>query len=360
MNSITNIYQRYSYLSQDGPAIAAPPNNRDNNFNLLRLVLAALVIVSHAPELVDGDKHRELLTRVFHTISFGDLAVDGFFLLSGFLIVQSWDRRPALLHFMKNRILRIYPAFIVASLISVFIVGPLVASSSRYLAEVVPQEVFWRALTLRIPMGGRAFAGLPYSSLNGAMWTIAYEFRCYMLVAFLGTCGVVRRRWSWLLITAIVSLIHAGGLTLLIGERANASAKARLLAFFLVGGCFYLYRDRIRYANGRVLLGVLVVFLCLFNMRTTRVALLFPGAYVLFFVAFFRSPILARFRSYPDVSYGLYLYGWPMQMVFQWYLPSFSPWLLLPLVLGSAGLLGTLSWYLVEKPFLSLKRAATG
>jgi peptidoglycan/LPS O-acetylase OafA/YrhL len=326
--------------SEQGTTLAGPPGSRDNNFNLLRFLLASLVIVSHAPELVDGDRHREILTRIFHTISFGELAVDGFFLLSGFLIVQSWDRRPNLLHFIMNRVLRIYPGFLVASLISVYVVGPLGADSSRYFAQVDFPMVLVRALALLEPVGGPAFEGQPYPILNGALWTILYEFRCYMIVAVLGLFSVVRRRWPWLLIAAAIALF----------------TQSRLVAFFLVGGCFYLYRDHIRYTNRRALLSAIVVILCLFNMRSTRLALLFPGAYLLFWFAFLRSPILAHFRDYPDISYGLYLYGWPMQKLFHWYLPSLSPWWLIPLVLTSAGICGTFSWYLVEKPFLSLKR----
>jgi len=89
----------------------------------MRLILAGLVMLSHAPTLIDGDRHRELLTMLFGTQPLGAMAVDGFFLLSGFLIVQSWATDPNLGRFLLKRVLRIYPAFIVASIVSVFLVA---------------------------------------------------------------------------------------------------------------------------------------------------------------------------------------------------------------------------------------------
>jgi peptidoglycan/LPS O-acetylase OafA/YrhL len=104
---------------------------RDNNFNFLRLLFALLVLVSHAPELADGNRSRELLTRMFHTLSFGEVAVDGFFLLSGYLIVQSWERHPNLWDFGQWRLRRIYPAFVVACLVCIFVLAPLAVPSAR-------------------------------------------------------------------------------------------------------------------------------------------------------------------------------------------------------------------------------------
>ena len=106
-----------------------------NNLNFLRLLLAALVLLSHSPELIDGNRDREILTRIFHTISAGELAVNTFFLISGYLIVQSWQRHPKAAVFLRKRIIRIYPGFILASLVSALIVGPLGAHAANYFAQ---------------------------------------------------------------------------------------------------------------------------------------------------------------------------------------------------------------------------------
>ena len=98
-----------------------PEARATNNLDLLRLVFASFVLLSHSFELADGSRSREPLTRLFHTTSFGGLGVDFFFILSGFLITMSWDKNPHALSFLKKRILRIYPAYMAAFLVSVSI-----------------------------------------------------------------------------------------------------------------------------------------------------------------------------------------------------------------------------------------------
>ena len=99
--------------------------NNNNNFHLLRFVFASLVIISHAHEIKDGDRSNEILTTIFGSISFGELAVDCFFVISGYLITKSWLENPRFSAFLSSRILRIFPAFIVASLLCALILGPL-------------------------------------------------------------------------------------------------------------------------------------------------------------------------------------------------------------------------------------------
>jgi peptidoglycan/LPS O-acetylase OafA/YrhL len=168
---------------------------RDNNFNFLRLLFAIVVIFSHSPQLVDGNRHREPLTRLFPSTSGGDLALDCFFILSGFLIMQSWDRKPILLEFLKKRVLRIYPGFIVASLISVLIVGPLGANAELYFAHFNFLSFLMGLIFLQAPNVPPTFVGQFHPVLNGPLYTIAYEFRCYLLVTIFGICGLFKRRW---------------------------------------------------------------------------------------------------------------------------------------------------------------------
>ena len=95
-----------------------------NAFGFIRLCLAALVVVAHTPELIDGNRDRELLTGWFHTITFGELAVDGFFIVSGYLICGSWQKNPNALFFLVKRIARLYPAFAAMSVICIVMAAP--------------------------------------------------------------------------------------------------------------------------------------------------------------------------------------------------------------------------------------------
>lgn len=167
----------------------------ENAFGFLRLLFASLVIVSHTPEMADGNPGRELLTQAFGTISFGEFAVDSFFIVSGYLITGSYLKNPDAWSYLKKRVLRIYPAFLVVSAISIFCIAPFVGADWATITSSLARHI-GDMIRLDPPFVEGAFKGTPYrSELNGAAWTIAYEFRCYILVLILGTCGIFNRPW---------------------------------------------------------------------------------------------------------------------------------------------------------------------
>ncbi len=343
---------------------------RDNNFNFIRLVLASTVILSHSAELVDGNPHRELFHRIFPTIIGGGLAVCGFFLLSGFLIIQSWHRSARLGSFLKKRVLRIYPAFVVAFLISSFIFGPLGShSATEYFTNFHPKGFLRRLVMLWAPDSDLVFVGFHYPSLNGAMWTISNEFRCYLLVPLLGMIGFIKNRLAWLLVSvgvAVYFLVHLAApvfpypfMSSLIWENILPELPQffpYLTTYFMIGGCFYLFRDKIVY-KGRWALVVapLVAIGFLINEHGAQIVLMTGGAYLLFWFAFLQIPQLDFFKYHADVSYGTYLYGWPVQSLLIWYFPHIGPWELFSVTLPVSLGLGWLSWHIIELPFLRIK-----
>lgn len=340
--------------------IASSVSNPKNNFNFLRLFFASLVLLAHAPELVDGSNEREILSRIFGTATFGELAVSGFFLLSGYLIVQSWLRTPAAFYFIQKRILRIFPAFILASLVCGLIVGPL-AGSADYFDKFAPVPFAVGVLLLQQPVLPATFANTHFPLTNGAMWTISLEFCCYVLVVVTGLLGIVQRRALWAALTCAVFMVL---LTRKLGHPLpdlymgllTSGQFMPLAACFLTGGCFFLFSEKIRFTPLRATLAAIVLIVCMFSWRASGFALALPGAYLLFYFAFTSIPLLAQFNRLPDVSYGVYLYGFPVQKILLWYVPSMSPWILFPLSLLASLVLGAVSWYAIEKPCMGLKK----
>jgi peptidoglycan/LPS O-acetylase OafA/YrhL len=335
------------------------PPSRQNNFNLLRLAFATLVMLSHAPELIDGNRSREILTRTFHTLSFGEFAVDGFFLLSGYLIVQSWTNAPRLFDFMRSRVLRIFPAFIVATLVCAYVVGPLAADPSIYFAHFWKTALVKGMLWLQPPVIPPVFAGTHYAAVNGSMWTIWPEFKCYLGVLIAGVSGMARRRNAWfaatLTLLAVFTLHRFGILGSPGNEDILSDPLLRFASFFMIGACFYLFREWVNFDRRLAVLASIALLLGMFSLRLSELALLTAGAYLLFYIAFKPIALIENFNALPDVSYGVYLYGWPVQKLLLWYFPMMSPWVLFVLSCLAAVLCGVVSWYVVEKPFLRFK-----
>lgn len=341
------------------------PQRRDNNFNLIRLVFASLVILGHAPELTDGNRSRELLTQITRTLTFGDLAVNGFFVVSGYLILQSWERGPHLRDFLRKRVLRIYPGFIAAVLVSVFVVGAIGASEPDYFARISYGKLVAQMMVLLKPSTPEVFAGKPYAEVNGSLWTIKFEFMCYLLTAALGVLGLARKRGAWLglfVVTAVTYVVISENVDWIAANVWKGRERfwievvktLRLSSFYLAGACFHAYADSIAFnAKGlRIMLLGFAVCLLLPSVITAGLLLTFP--YLVLYVALAVTPWKAM-NNLPDISYGVYLYGWPLTKLAYWFYPSLSPWLATGAVLLLSATCGLISWYGVEKPFLSLK-----
>ena len=335
-----------------------------NNFGFLRLAFAMLVILSHSYEMIDANRSREILTRLFHTMSFGELAVDGFFLISGYLVTCSWENSRTARDYLSKRVLRIYPGFMVAFLLSLLVAAPLAGGDLGTLAGADGVRQAVRMLFLRGPQVQGAFAGLPDPQLNSAMWTISYEFRCYLVAMGLGALGLVRHRRAWLALTlALLTLrVAAPGLDIDLPQPVALVVGAvhddiRFLAVFLCGGAFYLYRDRIRYHRIVALFAAVALFVVMFFWRLAETGVAVLGGYVLFWFALHvRAGGLSRIGSGLDLSYGVYLYAWPVQNLIIWQFRGVAPPVLFLSSAVLAAALGAASWLLVERPCLTLKR----
>ena len=209
-----------------------------------------------------------------------------------------------------------------------------------------------------------AFTGLPYPTLNASMWTIAYEFRCYLATILFGLMGLYtgRRRIVLLAVVAGLLLLNATGAlhTMDIGhaEFLGTPAKAgRLFAVYGVGALYYLYRDVIRFTTRGAVIASIALMPALFTTALSEAALAIAGGYILFWFAFKVRPTrLSRFTDHTDLSYGIYLYAWPIQSLLLYHDRSINLWLLGAVTTALATLAGYSSWTVVERPLLRFAR----
>lgn len=280
------------------------------------------------------------------------MAVDSFFILSGFLIVNSWHSRPHTFTFLSSRILRIYPGFITASLVCAFIVGPLYGAPDYY-QKFDWKTFFFNLIQLKLAGAPVVFPGSPYPVLNGAMWSIPYEFKCYLLVLFFGITALFKKEWAWPMLLIASTVVH------IINRTSSTNIPLdiyfRCLMTFSSGGCFYLYQRHIKWSNKYAWIALLLLVLSLPLKALAEPALcVFWGYAILYYAK--NGKALLGFNRLPDMSYGIYLYAWPINKIILWHYPNANTAIAVIAVFALSIVCGAISWYCVEKPFMKLKK----
>lgn len=295
-----------------------------NSLNFLRLALALLVIVSHSITL-GGFGSEKLLGNQ----SFGDLAVDGFFGISGYLIcgsalrhMERHGRWRGIAHYFWDRVLRILPAFWVCLLVTAFIFAPVgwwvvhhslsgYWSHSHGPVHYVLSNLFLRLGVLQI---SGTPAHVPYPlAWDKSLWTLMWEFLCYIGIALLAAVGLLYRRTVVVGIAVVVWLVE---IALFFHPLAHASTEysTRFASVFLVGALLYLYRDRVP-DSGALALGLLALVCLGFAVGdpTSRVSDWLSGPSLVYPVLWLGAHLpFQRVGATNDISYGVYIYAFPV------------------------------------------------
>ena len=327
-----------------------------DNFLLLRLLAAAAVIYGHSYAIVVNRGPPEVFTWMGWGVYSGTIAVDAFFLTSGFLVTGSFLRRRNVIEFAWARALRILPAYATCMIGCAFVLGALYTSLplDRYLANPATSDYVLTNLRFDVIMRWHlpgVFTDNPRrDTINGAIWTLPAEVRMYLWVALVGALGILpRRAYCNILLAGLFVLgLIAPDYLLFMPFRGFVS----LAGFFALGVFCYINRDIIP-ANGWL---VLASATAAWLLRDTP---LYPLAFGLAEAAFvFWFAYRTRWYGYNrcgDYSYGIYLWGYPAQQVVAHHLPTLAPLANAALSLPLATVLAIASWHLVEKPALKWK-----
>jgi peptidoglycan/LPS O-acetylase OafA/YrhL len=341
----------------------AEANGIGPGFNLIRLGAALAVLVSHGFDLTGNGALEPVRWLSGGQTSLGGTAVALFFIISGFLVTSSLLHAPSLVHYARNRALRILPALFVVVILSAFVLGPALTTFPllQYLADAELRGFLGNIVLLpgTMSLPGVFTTPPPQLGVNGSLWTLPYEGLCYALLPISVGAGLLTRRRLLVATTAVLIVVGwwAKGRQLHVLPLLNLelSYLLRFLAYFVAGVGLYVFRDRIVLSArlAAAALALTFLFLCfgLYHMA-------FPilGGYLVTFLGLHPKADFKFFRDH-DLSYGVYLYAWPMQALVLSALPQSGWWGNILLSAPPTLLFAALSWHLVEKPVLSLKRA---
>jgi peptidoglycan/LPS O-acetylase OafA/YrhL len=346
-----------SPMMRGGPvALGDLAHGRDNNFQLLRFLAATAVILFHSYALT-GTLTEEPLWRIAPELDFGSLGVKCFFAISGFLVTQSWLARRKLLPFAAARALRIYPALIVAVVMSLLLASwstPL--SFNEFMGETQSLEYLWRnasGFEARDQLVG-VYAGNPYPrAVNGSLWTLPLELRLYIVVAIVGALGLFARRELFALCLAV-----ALALFLVVPDwfffSPNTPTIRQMALLFAFGSLAYVCRATLPISLLALCAGLAIIVV---NPLGLGRGVLFAPllVYGLLGLAYHPALQLPRFNQAGDYSYGLYVYSFPIQQTVVRMIPDLDSTSLFALSMLLTLPVAALSWHLLEKPMLGLK-----
>ena len=356
-------------------AFSAPTNG----FGALRLGFATLVVLDHSFAL-GGFASNGMTTWTQGQATWGRLAVLGFFAISGYLITNS-GLRGGVVQFLWRRALRILPGFWAAVVVGAFVVGPLAwyfgggdlgdyfsrgegspYSYVRTNLDLVGESTVRDLFRTSTPWGRRVDVGV----LNGTLWTLIYEARCYLLVAALMALGLLRKM-PW-----VMPVLALAVLGLELAYAANPAAPAAVAPWlgdpytfrfaypFVIGGCIALYADRVP-VDRRLALGCAALLAWTLHYGGLTTIGVPAGVYLTLYLAARLPRRLQAVGARNDYSYGVYLYGWMVQQGLAYgglHQSGYVPYTAVTLVLTAA--CAWLSWHVVERQALRLKRWGPG
>ncbi len=338
----------------------ASADNRPSGFDYLRLSLSTAVIAFHTIMICYGrSAETPWWTGIWRPLPF--FILPSFFALSGFLVAGSLNRND-LPSFLTLRGLRIFPALGVEVLISALIIGPLLTTVSlhEYFFDVEFRKYFLNILgDIHYHLPG-VFADNPGgSAVNLQLWTVPMELQCYIFISLIALVGL-HRRPKFMIAGLIVAAI---GIQLVRDsfegiDQIDLHPNGLLLVMsFLFGVALFELKERIPHNRWLFAIACLAMIALNYSIKTMYLTPL-PIAYMTVFMGLLNPRRNFVIRG-ADYSYGMYLYGYPVQQAVAYTLPGLRIWyVLLPISLAVTAAFAATSWHLIELNVLKHRKRA--
>ena len=331
-----------------------------NNLNALRLIAASLVVAGHSYVLV-GLPAPSWFYMACHSV-----AVLAFFVVSGYLVSKSWARDPDLARFLLRRTLRIGPGLVAAVLMAALVIGPLATTIplSDYFSSPNFRAYFWNlALAPAYHLPGVFEDGRATSGVNGTLWSLPVEVAMYALMLLYGRADSRFCRSALLPLALVAGFVGSFWFIVVSPSQVEPVIWWNSIPFalrysgaFAFGVAVSVWKLE-RYLSGQVaLLTLIAIGLMTPYYELTEAASLFVFPYAVLAFGLARYPVLGWAGRYADLSYGVYLWGCPIQqLMISAFGPKINPLLLLGTSLPLTLVAAYASWHLIEAPALRWK-----
>lgn len=336
---------------------------RSNNFDLIRLAAALTVLVSHSFPLSGTPTSSSSWYSLFLGYEPSSLSVYAFFSISGFLIAGSLERR-SLLEYWQARALRILPALAVTSFVTTLLIGPIFTtfSMSEYFFSPETYNYLKNSIPYRtiFTLPG-VFTDLPLAqSVNGSLWTIPIEAFCYVALAVIFIAGARSFKLALPAILAISSYLtwnsfYGSNTPKIIFGAFELLPTLRFGLIFLVGTALWTYKDIIPFKGG-IAASCFAILLLGSRFGQYNLALFIALPYLLFYLAYRRPVFQSAIRKLGDLSYGTYLFAFPIQQsLVSLTDKTINVWVLAITTAAISLGLAWISWRFIEKPAIKIK-----
>lgn len=339
-------------------------DGHDNFFTPLRLLMALMVLFGHTFHVAQGHAFSVPAMaepKMFLDYEMSYIAVNMFFIVSGFLVTKSILYRGNMADYASARILRIFPALAFHVLFVIFIMGPFVTQlpwaeffSHPQVYTQPAQVLSFYETSMTLPA---AFEGNPQQVASSPLWTLRYEVLAYMGTAMLFSLGLFRRNWMILvqciLCFAFWTAAHLSG----VFETLMPTLKGiiRFGMCYSLGAAIYAYRDKFVFHITAV--PILILTAALFRGTVFfEIGLNICLAYIIFWLAYMHLPKLNSLKKLSDISYGVYIYHYCILQWVYYVHPNITTFELFTLTLPITVILASVSWHFVEKPALAQKQ----
>lgn len=336
-----------------------------NYFTVIRLFLASSVIWTHSYWQVNSVESQDEFSNIFgHPISY--LAVNGFFFISGFWIAHSAYYSANWAKFMTSRILRIVPAMLLMIALVVGAASLIVSDKYSLVGTDTLKFIAFNSTLLKshYTISG-LYCGSELCIVNGSLWTIPWEFRCYVIVSLalllptkfrknaisaIGWCGILLGLLWNFLPASLFSAYMSDGLIY------NMNSFARLFGLFSVGIIAYQLKDKI-FTSVPIGAGMIVVAIAEYKVVGSNQLVSLAICYTILSIGFSKvGKFSLNLTNIPDYSYGMYILSFPAMILINNLYPFSSHMALAVATLLLTLPIAAISWHFVERPAIDFSK----